>query len=38
MLTSSRLSISLRISTLFLADDIDPSELARSKETVRASR
>lgn len=36
--TSSRLSISLRISTLFVADDIDPSALARSKDTVRAAR
>lgn len=35
---SSRLSINLRVSTLFVADDIDPSALARSRDTLRASR
>lgn len=35
---SSRLSISLRVSTLFVADGIDPSALARSKDTLRAAR
>jgi len=35
---SSRLSISLRVSTLFLADDIDAAALARSKDALRTSR
>lgn len=34
----SRLSISLRISTLFVADDLDPVALARSKDTLGAVR
>jgi Tfp pilus assembly protein PilO len=35
---ASKLSISLRVSTLFLADDVDPAALARSKDALGVSR